>query len=295
MSRPFSGVAGLADFPQARTHHEAVILYERDLLDALPLAYEAIHRAERRLAELDARFSTHALANSEDLTGRPSAIFRRRRIAASRQHAAEARDALTLRLQAARDALQALTNETSDVRAWLDGFVTAAEEYAAVRPQLRRQLAPPSMPSSARKYASIRDFLDENPARRLSDRHPREDMDATGADFGLDWTWQDPEAPWAITQWRVSYIDELRELYAYEIREPRSAPHISFDERPDGPRRVWLLASHLAREGEQGLFTNPTWAYLSSLECELMHQRNSLVLLAETLGITDERPDPRVR
>jgi hypothetical protein len=278
----FNGVDGLTQFPEAPTEHAAVILYERMLLDALPDAYARIHRAEQRLAELDRRGRTD---DPDSSLARSSARLRgRRRAARWRQESTQEGDAVRRELHRARVSLEALEGEVSSVRDWLDAFVAAAEEYVAVRPEMRRELGPPSMPPHARSYATVQDFLDENPARLLADGHPRAEMDATGADFGFDWTWQEPETPWVVTRWRVSYIDELKEVYAYEIHDPRTTPFIPFEEREDAPRRVWLLASEFEVEGERAFFSNPTWEYLGSLQSTLMHQRNSLILLVEALA-----------
>src|SRR6266511_1018639 len=48
-ARPFHGVAGLAQFPGDQPAHAAVINYERELLDALPTAYDRIRIAKRHL------------------------------------------------------------------------------------------------------------------------------------------------------------------------------------------------------------------------------------------------------
>jgi len=71
-------------------------------------------------------------------------------------------------------------------------------------------------------YPSVEAFVEENPARALPDWPKR--MDADGADFGYDWTWQDPSQPWITTIWRVSYIDALREVYAIQLERRRGGP-----------------------------------------------------------------------
>jgi hypothetical protein len=148
------------------------------------------------------------------------------------------------------------------------------------------------LPPSAREYESIEAFVAEKRERGVPDWETRKV--ATGADFGYDWTWQDPKRPWVVSTWRVSYIDELKEVYACENPLARYAPFISFDGEDKRSRAVWLLASEFEfdspsqAEKEKGWSpgfwsVSPTWELLSELQRRLMRQRNSLVLLAEAL------------
>jgi len=254
---PFNGVRGLASFPTHEPQHEAVIKYEAELLEALPRAYDEI-RIERDRLGRDRTVA--ALPGDED------------------------------RVKTAEDGRDRLISELEMVRQWLDRFVRSAEEYAAARPERRGLILPPSLPSVARKYDSIEAFVAEDRARGVSDWDTRKV--ASGADFGYDWTWQDPERPWVISEWRVSYIDELKEVYACESALNRWVPFIAFDREAERPRAVWLLATDFEisaghDRGERlqsGFFSSsPTWEFLSQKQRDLMRKRNSLVLLAEAL------------
>jgi hypothetical protein len=251
-TRPFQGVPGAVRFPESEPTHLAVMEYERRLLDALPEAYAAIHRLEH---------------NSEG---------------DGHQGGAPSHDA--------QDSRIALVAELERVREWLDQFVRDAEDYVAARPTLRGQILPPSLPSTARRYESIDSFVAENRARGVSDWETREVEDA--ADFGYGWLWQQPDRPWAITTWRVSY-NQLHEVYAVENGVKRPRPYVPFDDEPTRPRAVWLLATdfQIARVCDGDDVRTPmlfdrrslAWEFLSELRRTLMHKRNSLVLLAEAL------------
>jgi len=259
-ARPFGGIAGLVRFPEVYPPHAAVIQYERELLDALPRAYASDRIAQRR-DELDRDHVSDPVADNS--------VFR----------AADA----------TRDDL---VRELERVRQWLDAFVRSAEEYAAARPLRRGQILPPALPRSASEYESVEAFVAENRERGVPDWETRKV--AEGADFGYDWTWQDPRRPWVISTWRVSYIDELKEVYACENTPTRRVPFVSFDGEDERPRAVWLLASDFEYRTTQepseddewwpSLWSfSPTWELLSDLQRRLMPQRNSLVLLAEAL------------
>jgi hypothetical protein len=258
-ARPFQGVKGLVRFPDEQPSHDAVARYERALLEALPEAYSQI-----RIAQRSAERGSDSHANDET----------------SRQAAEAVRDDLV--------------GEIERVRQWLDAFVKRAEEYVAARPDLRGQVAPPSLPPGTREYDSIEEFVAENRRRGVSDWETRKV--ATGADFGYDWTWQDPKRPWVVSTWRVSYIDELKEVYACENAQTRYTRYVSFDGEDKRPRAVVLLRSDFEvdapprADGEENawppmlLSFPPTWEFLSELQGTLMRQRNSLVLLADALS-----------
>jgi hypothetical protein len=209
-ARPFQGVVALARFPEDQPAHTAVIKYERELLDALPMAYDRIRTAKRDFQHGPNRASPEYSSSESSVEA----------------------------AQADRDEL---IGELERVRGWLDAFVNSAEEYAAARPDRRGQILPPPLPLSARGYESIEAFVAESRERGVPDWETRKV--ATGADFGYDWTWQDPTRPWVISTWRVSYIDELKEVYACENPLARYTPFISFDGEDKRARSVWLLVS----------------------------------------------------
>ncbi len=227
---PFAAVPLLVTFPDTVPVHEAVIEYERRLLEALPQA----HLRPARAAELESR----------------------------------------------------LLDELTAVREWLDAFVESARAYAAEAPYLRRDPRPVPPPQEVRVYASVDEFVAEDPRRGLPDWPER--RDARGSDHGGSWTWHDVDRPWAVTVWRVSLIRELSEVYAIQVADRGTGGwELAPDQRP---RPVWLLASGVDTSPRHPLLTrNPMAERLSGWAAQLMRKRDSLLLLVDALG------DHRVR
>ncbi len=168
-------------------------------------------------------------------------------------------------------AVAAVEGELGDVRRWLDDFVEAANQYAAARPGLRRDSAPP--PAWVRVYPDVDGFVEED-VRRLCRVWGRRDV--AGMDFGAGWTWEDPDSACRTSQWRVQWLRETGEIFAVRLYE--DVP-VSWHQRWSlGP--VWLLASNVSASTYDD---KEPREWLSSIEPR-MSERNSLLMLAEAVG-----------
>jgi len=164
--------------------------------------------------------------------------------------------AITVALERCRDALDRE----------LAGAACAAEEAAGLRRESSR-------PSWVIEY-EIGAFLSEDPRRGLPAWHDGHGWDAGGADYGHEWTLEDPACPWERTSWRISWLnhgdpaeERTDEIYAYELD-----PH-------GRPRRVWLLG----RLYRDSWLDDPLNDALWSLPRPVARGRNSLLAAAEAI------------
>lgn len=128
--------------------------------------------------------------------------------------------------------------------------------------------ADPVRPLGVREYASVDDFVAEDPRRALADWPAR--RDAGGADYGYKWGLENPIQRWEVTRWRISWLGIERgidEVYAIEL--PRWLPDES------GSGRVWLLG--VIRSADV------LHSALGALELDGQGERNSLVAAADAV------------
>lgn len=288
-SLPFTGRPRIADFPSGSVIYDQVISYEQRLLRSIPERHRAIEDCrnveERERDKLDAverRYSglTSSGNSRSSIVSSVDGFFLRRRLRAELHSCIGAKDLADARHNTAREQLEWVYEELVRVRLWLDSFVNTAENYCGVRPGLRRTPEPEPPPPNVRIYPSADAFVAENPARGVT----RVGV-LSGADFGYDWTWQDYDRPWLITQWRVSFIDELGELYALQTRPDTRA---GYSWRADPTKidlPVWLLNANLpASRLTFSFYPSPVWEWLTKLESELQKRPNSLLALAEAVN-----------
>ncbi len=286
---PFAGKRNVAEFPAGDRIHDCVISYEQRLLRSVAPAHGRIERcrATKRSTQADVEAAKRLQAEFFQATGseRLSVRVLARNLWFRKQlrmqlSAAMAADGLAAEgvCSAERD-LEWVYEELIRVRLWLDAFVAAAEAYSKVRPGLRRTPEPEPPPRNIRMYPSSDAFVAEDSARGTPER-------LGGADFGYDWTWVDYERPWLVTKWRLSYIQELGELYAVQ-RLPETRAGYSWNAPPtriDLP--VWLFDLRLPAAESSGLhlYPTPVWAWLTELEDQLQNRPNSLLALAEAVA-----------
>lgn len=292
-SLPFAGRPYIADFPDGDVIYDRIVSYEQRLLRAISGRHRAIERCrsekERKHADLEAVERQHAklLGAGEDRSSVVAFVerfFLRRRVRAALSSCAEADDLACARLTSAGEQLEWVYEELTRVRLWLDSFVSAAEAYSAVRPGLRRTPEPEPAPGNVRIYPSSDAYVAENPARAAGDWSATRILD--GMDFGYDWTWRDYDRPWLLTQWRVSLIEELGELYAVQ-RNPDTQAGRYWGAAPtkiDLP--VWLFDVRLPASRSSAFsfyHPSPVSSWLITLEHKLHGRPNSLLAFAEAV------------
>ena len=290
---PFQGLADLTPHRGVEREYRVVVQYEVDLIFALDRAYLKSHMvaiqrdSARRAAEKLAAITTY----DERLVGKSSLwaplfnAYHRRLRSRERAEAADDERAAEREATAVDRSLSRIYEELQEVRDWLDDFVRDAEAYAYKRPTLRSDPKPQMPPDSVRVYNSVEDYVQENSARALKDWPRRKD--AEGADYGYRWTWRDPDHPWIVTEWRISYIEKLREVYARRLFPADDREYGWMMDRKPISQPVWLLRSSFSLPREDGdEWESAEDRYLTRLQNYVMQRHNSLIAAAQPVSYT---------
>ena len=299
-SLPFQGFGDVAPYRRVEPEYQAVIRYEKDLLGSLDEVYRRIHVAELGLAETEESLRQFVEAAGPDPSAAPHhewlhrfGEFNRRR---QQQRGLERHRAqvatVNRKLAATKGLHDLLLQELQIVRDWLDSLLRDAEAYAHRRPILRADPRPHPAPESVVVYDSIEAFVEERLARAISGWPNRKDAD--GSDYGNAWTWRDPDHPWILTRWRISYIQSLQEVYAYQLEPADNRDFGWMMNRAPIQRRVWLLKRRFSLPKEEGdIWRSAEEEYLARLERNLMGCNNSLLAAAGALAECAIIPDTR--
>lgn len=263
-----SGVApsGPLRWEEAETRIDGYLRYENNALSALHDTLRAQFHAKDDVprAEQDLH---HAQADLAALRGAHSRLwwllgFRQRRwVDDAHERLRHANDRATSTEQRIETLSRALTACREALDRELKVAPAAAEKAAGIR---RESITP----GWAQEYPDIDAFIQEDPRRAVRDYPKR--RDAGGADYGSDWTLEDPTRPWSSTTWRISWLSEeaTDEVYACEWGEG------------DGRKRVWVLG-RLERSTTWG--DDPLDKVLWALPHAVRTGRNSLVAAAEAI------------
>lgn len=292
---PFHGRTTLLAFPKRQPVYAAVVAYERQLIEQLPhveqalkLAADQLEQAVAAHAEAEADRAAHGGTRplARHLVARLRWFVRSREATRYIESCRRAIDEEQSRSKAAAADDEWLQAEILAVRDWLDAFVSAAERYFDDRATLRRTPKAEIRPLSVRRYSSAQEFLNDDHRRGINGR-PGE---LGGADFGCEWSWQDADRPWIITQWRVSIIDATHEIYAIQLMPQDSGQFAWRAPRHPIDRPVWLLHDHFLLDRGRSFplwRESAEWRALGELQARLMKSRNSLIALAEALAVID--------
>lgn len=285
--QPFHGVpkAHLA-FPRQPPGHEAVMEYEVLLEQELPVLQDQMRQCRAESAQMSTEHRARNDEQSLALQARSDArshrsglvrvlsAHRDRRDAQERRGRREDREtALHQHLLALTAATSAVEQEIAAVRVWLDAWVDAAQEYASRREGLRR--SPGAAPRTVQVFASSEAFVSHNALRATKAWPDRPDL--AGEDYGHAWTWEDPERPELVSQWRVGWNRELGEVFALQIR--RDVRRASYEYG-----HVWLLAQGLRpRNVRIDVADDRIKKRLLNVE-HRQNERNGLLAMAEAMG-----------
>jgi hypothetical protein len=279
---PFHGVDRVT-FARDRPHFAACVLYEdallarhRWVLSLLETDVIDEQRAREHVSEMCEEGPQLVAAAAARGSNRVASTMRRLAAGVStRSRLQEAQDAAREsweKLDAHERLAKRLVGELHDVRAWLDDHVDEASEYAAEREGRRRETDPLY---EARVFADRSDFVAGDRGGREGGMWPGEDR--PGGDSYGEWTWEDPDRPWLVRPWAVSWLDN-GEIYAWHrtyCPDPELVPHARGGERADEP--VLLLGCvPRARSGSADDF-------LGRLQREVTG-RNTLVALARAVA-----------
>lgn len=276
-----AGWSGSVRWREEGTRIDSYVLYEREALRALhdTLYHRSVEARDVERAEEDVRSAQAKLhaARADPPRSRARRMVwlliapERREVRCVERHLQDVREGLARTDRC----VQAITAALHECREALDRELAAAGRAAEQAAGLRRES---SRPSWIVEYPDIDAFLAEDPRRELPLGHDGHGWDAGGADYGHDWTLEDPTCPWEHTRWRISWLnhgdptnERTDEIYACEI------------DPVDGSRRVWLLG----RLDRSAWFHDHLNDALLALPRPVTRGRNSLLAAAEVIhGLT---------